>query len=186
MPVLPYGETHPQLGARVFLAPDAWVVGDVALGDDVSFWFGTAARGDVNWMRIGAGSNIQDGTVLHVSHRTHPLDIGADVVVGHSAMLHGCVVEDGALIGIGARVLDGAVVETGAQIGAGALVPPGKRIRSGMLALGIPAREVRPLTPEEAADISAIRDRYIGLKDEYRALLGDGTVAASTPRGSES
>src|SRR5258708_27531736 len=119
MSIHSYQGRWPSLGARVFLAPGAHLVGDVTLGDDVSFWFHTAARGDVNFIRIGARTNIQDGTVLHVSYLTHPLVIGEGVVVGHQAVLHGCTVEDGALIGIGARVLDGAVVEQGAQIGAG-------------------------------------------------------------------
>ncbi len=89
MPSHPYKDTRPRLGERVFLAPSAVVTGDVELGDDVSFWFHTVARGDVNWIRIGAGTNVQDGTVLHVSHETHPLSIGAGVVVGHAAVLHG-------------------------------------------------------------------------------------------------
>jgi carbonic anhydrase/acetyltransferase-like protein (isoleucine patch superfamily) len=144
----------------------------VELGDDVSFWFHTAARGDVNTITIGAGTNVQDGTVLHVTYRTHPLSIGAGVVIGHSAMVHGCTIEDGALIGIGARVLDGAVIEAGAQVGAGAVVAPGRRVPAGHLALGVPAQVVRRLTPEEARTIVEIRDRYVALKDEYLAALG--------------
>ena len=140
MPFHPYQGRWPTLGARVFLAPGAHLCGDVVLGDDVSFWFHTVARGDVNTIRIGARTNIQDGTVLHVTHVRHPLVIGAGVVVGHQAVLHGCTVEDGALIGIGARVLDGAVVERGAQVGAGAVVAPGHRVQAGHLALGIPAQ----------------------------------------------
>ncbi len=171
MPALPYAGRWPRLGDRVFLAPGAHVVGDVEVGDDVSFWFHTAARGDVNWIRIGARSNIQDGTVLHVAHRTHPLVIGAGVVVGHQAVLHGCTIEDGALIGIGARVLDGAVVEAGAQVGAGAVVAPGHRVPAGHLALGVPARVVRPLSVEEARRIEETAARYVALKEEYRLLL---------------
>lgn len=171
MPILRFGDHEPRLGARVFLAPSAVVTGDVELGDDVSFWFHTVARGDVNWMRIGARTNIQDGTVLHVTHETHPLSLGSGVVVGHAAVLHGCTIEDEALIGIGARVLDGAVVETGAQIGAGAVVTPGTRIPSGHLALGIPAKPVRPLAPEESEAIRRIAERYVGLKERYRRQL---------------
>lgn len=175
MPVHPYRERWPVLGARVFLAPHVHVVGDVTIGDDVSFWFGAAARGDVNFIRIGARTNIQDGAVLHVTHERHPLVIGAGVVVGHQAVLHGCTVEDGALIGIGARVLDGAVIERGAQVGAGAVVAPGHRVPHGHLALGIPARTARPLTPEEAEWIADAAARYVALKEEYRATLGSGT-----------
>ncbi len=171
MPIHTFRSKCPRLGARVFLAPSAIVTGDVELGEDVSFWFHTVARGDVNWLRVGAGTNVQAGCVLHVSVDTHPLDVGVGVVVGHSAVLHGCTVEDGALIGIGARVLDGAVVERGAQIGAGAVVTPGTRIPAGQLALGIPARVVRPLTEQEQLEIGRNRDRYIELKEEYRRNL---------------
>jgi carbonic anhydrase/acetyltransferase-like protein (isoleucine patch superfamily) len=155
----------------VFLAPDAMVTGDVTLGDDVSFWFHTVARGDVHWIRIGARTNVQDGAVLHVTHETHPLDVGEDVVIGHQAVLHGCTVEDGALIGIGARVLDGAVVETGAQVGAGAVVAPGHRVPAGHLALGVPAKVVRPLSEKESRTIREIAARYVDLKERYRATL---------------
>jgi gamma-carbonic anhydrase len=181
MPVCSYGGTLPRLGARVFLAPSAYVTGDVSLGDDVSFWFHTAARGDVHRIRIGARSNVQDGTILHVSAGTHSLEIGEDVVIGHSAMVHGCVLESGCLIGIGARVLDGAVIERGAQVGAGAVVAPGARIAAGHLALGIPARVVRPLREDETRSISDIALRYARIKEEYRATLGDGTDVLDRP-----
>ncbi len=172
MPLLPYRDRMPKLGERVFIAPSAYVTGDVTLGDDVSFWFHTVARGDVNWIRIGARTNIQDGTVLHVTHETHPLVLGEGVVVGHSAMLHGCTIEDGALIGIGARVLDGAVVESGAQVGAGAVVAPGHRVPAGHLALGLPARPVRELSEGERENIAAIAERYVALKERYRGATG--------------
>jgi carbonic anhydrase/acetyltransferase-like protein (isoleucine patch superfamily) len=175
MPLHPYQGLWPALGARVFLAPGAHVAGDVTLGDDVSFWFQTIARGDVNFIRIGARTNVQDGAVLHVSHIRHSLAIGAGVVVGHQAVLHGCTIEDGALVGIGARVLDGAVVERGAQIGAGAVVAPGHRIPAGHLALGIPARVARPLTEEESRRIAETVERYAALKERYREVLGSGT-----------
>ena len=171
MPVYPYLGVWPRLGERVFLAPSAEVAGDVEAGDDVSFWFHTAARGDVNWMRIGPRTNVQDGAVLHVTHDTHPLVVGAGVVIGHAAVLHGCTVEDGALVGIGARVLDGAVVETGAQIGAGAVVSPGTRIPAHHLALGVPARVTRPLSDGEREQIPAIAARYVTLKERYLEAL---------------
>ncbi len=159
----------PRLGARVFLSPSAELSGDIEVGDDVSFWFHTAARGDVNWIRLGARTNVQDGAVLHVTHQTHPLEIGAGVVVGHAAVLHGCTVEDGALIGIGARVLDGAVVEAGAQVGAGAVVVPGMRVPAHHLVVGIPARVLRPLSDREREAIVEIAERYVQLKERYRA-----------------
>jgi carbonic anhydrase/acetyltransferase-like protein (isoleucine patch superfamily) len=170
------------LGERVFLAPSAAVSGDVEAGDDVSFWFHTAARGDVNRIRIGARTNVQDGTVLHVTHETHPLTIGAGVVIGHAAVLHGCTVEDGALVGIGARVLDGAVIESGAQVGAGAVVAPGTHIPAHQLALGIPARIVRPLSDRERETIPAIVERYVRLKESYRTALAE-TVAQPVGAG---
>lgn len=178
MPIYPYedhqGAIHtPRLGERVFIAPTAAVIGDVELGDDASVWFGSTLRGDVNHIRVGAGTNVQDGSVIHVTHETHPTLIGAGVVIGHHAVLHGCTVEDGALIGIGARVLDGAVVEAGAQVGAGAVVTPDHRVTAGHLALGIPARVQRPLSDEEVATIAAIRDRYAALKDRYRRTMRD-------------
>ena len=175
MPTYPFRGTRPRLGERVFLAPSADLSGDIEVGDDVSFWFHTAARGDVHWIRIGAETNIQDGTVLHVTDKLFPLTIGANVVVGHSAVLHGCTIEDGSLIGIGARVLDGAVVESGAQVGAGAVVAPGKRVPSGHLVLGVPARVARPLSAEEQAEIRVISRRYVALKDEYAQVLGWGS-----------
>jgi len=178
MPIHTLAGVTPRLGNRVYLAPTAHVVGDVVLGDDVSFWFNTAARGDVHSIRIGDRTNIQDGTVLHVTHETHPLVIGCDVVIGHAAVLHGCTVEDGALIGIGARVLDGAVVESGAQVGAGAVVSPGTRVPAGRLVLGVPARVVRSLSAAETGTIEAIAARYVALKERYLTAL-------ETPSGEE-
>ena len=174
MPIYPFRGVTPKLGRRVFLAPSAEVVGDVVLGDDVSLWFQTAARGDVNSICIGAGTNIQDGAILHVTHQTHPLVIGEGVVVGHGAVLHGCTIEAGALIGIGARVLDGAVVEAGAQVAAGALVAPGKRVPTGYLTMGVPAEPVRKLTTEQRRQIGEIAERYRALKNEYIEICGAG------------
>jgi carbonic anhydrase/acetyltransferase-like protein (isoleucine patch superfamily) len=171
VPIRSFQGVMPRLGERVFLAPGAYVIGDVELGDDVSFWFHTMARGDVNTIRIGARTNIQDGSVLHVAHLHHPLVIGEGVVVGHHAVVHGCTVEDGALIGIGACVLDGAVIERGAMVGAGAVVAPGHRIPAGHLALGIPARPVRPLTEEESRHIGETAERYAELKETYRGMF---------------
>jgi len=174
MPTYSYRGRSPRLGARVFLAPTAELAGDVATGDDCSFWFHTAVRGDVHSIRIGARTNVQDGSVLHVTHERYPLEIGSEVVIGHGCIVHGCTLEDGCLIGIGARVLDGALVERGAQVGAGAVVTPGFRVPAGHLALGVPARVVRPLSAGESAEIRVIAARYVGVKDEYLAALGPG------------
>jgi carbonic anhydrase/acetyltransferase-like protein (isoleucine patch superfamily) len=174
VPIHPYEGKLPRLGERVFLAPSAHLTGDVEIGDDASFWFHTAARGDVHRIRVGARTSIQDGTILHVTHETHPLSIGADVVVAHSCTIHGCTLGDGCLVGIGARVLDGAVVEPGAQVGAGAVVAPGTRVPAGMLALGVPAKVVRPLSEGERDGIREIVARYVGVKNRYLAELGRG------------
>ena len=174
MPIYSYRGVRPRLGKGVYLAPTAILCGDVEIGDDVSFWFHTVARGDVNSIRIGAQSNIQDGSVLHVTHERHPLQVGKRVVVGHGAILHGCTIGDGALVGIGARVLDGAVVESGSQVGAGAVVVPGQVVPSGKLVVGTPARVVRALREEEVEEIGAIAGRYLEVKESYREELGPG------------
>ncbi len=174
MPIHPYRGKLPKLGERVFLAPTAYLSGDVEVGADVSFWHHTAARGDVHWIRIGAGTNVQDGAVLHVTHETHPLSIGERVVIGHGAIVHGCTIEDRSLVGIGATVLDGAVVETGAQVGAGAVVAPRTRVPSGHLVLGVPARVARPLSDKERGYIEEAAQRYVDLKEEYREVMGSG------------
>lgn len=182
MPLHFHRDRFPRLGERVFLAPSAHLTGDVEAGDDCSFWFHTVARGDVHRIRIGSRTNVQDGAVLHVTHETHPLTIGDDVVIGHAAVVHGCTIGDGALIGIGARVLDGAVIEPGAQVGAGAVVAPGTRVEGGTLVLGVPARPARPLRADERANLREIAARYVRLKDEYIATLGPG-FGDSGPEG---
>lgn len=174
MPVLGYQDIRPQLGERVYVAPSAYVGGRVETGDDVSFWFHTVVRGDVNSIRIGSRTNVQDASVLHVTYERFSLDIGQDVVIGHSAVVHGCTIEDGALIGIGSRVLDGAVVEARAQVGAGAVVPPGMRVPAESLVLGVPARVARPLTPDELAANAEIASRYVELKEHWAAETGYG------------
>ena len=174
MPLVGYRDQLPRLGERAFLAPSAWVSGDVSAGDDVSFWFHTVARGDVNSIVIGSRSNVQDGSVLHVNHDDHPLVIGEEVVVGHAAVVHGCTLGNGVLVGIGARVLDGAVVEDGAQIAAGAVVAPGQRVGARELVMGVPAKAKRVLSDEELERNRGNVARYVRLKDEYRATLGDG------------
>jgi carbonic anhydrase/acetyltransferase-like protein (isoleucine patch superfamily) len=174
MPIHGYQGRSPKLGQGVFVAPSAHLAGEVEVGDDCSFWFHSAARGDVNAIRVGERTNVQDGAVLHVTHERHALKVGCEVVIGHAAVLHGCTLEDRCLIGIGARVLDGARVERGAQVGAGAVVPPGLRVPSGMLALGVPAKVARPLSDSERDEILAIARRYVALKDSYLAELGRG------------
>ena len=163
----------PVLGKRVMIDPSAVVMGDVALGDDVSVWPHAAMRGDVQVIRIGARTNIQDSTVLHVTHDGpynpggFPLHIGEDVTVGHRALLHGCTVGNRVLVGMGAIIMDAVVVEDDVMIAAGALVTPGKRLRSGYLYAGSPAREVRALTEDEITFLPYSAAGYTSLKQRY-------------------
>jgi len=156
----------PRLGNGVFIADNASVIADVRLGDDSSIWFGAVLRGDINYIEIGCGSNIQDLCVCHTSH-TAPLIIGAGVTVGHSAQLHSCVIEDYCLIGIGAIALDGAVIGAGSIIAAGALIPPNTRIPSRSFVLGAPAKTRRKTTDKELEKILKNCRSYIELKNGY-------------------
>lgn len=177
MHLRPYRDKRPELGERVYVDPAATVIGDVVLGDDVSVWPSTVIRGDVNFVRIGARSNVQDGTVVHVSHDGPHAKlggfatvIGEDVTIGHKAVIHACRIGDAALVGMGAIVLDGAVVERHAFVGAGALVPPGKTVGEGELWLGNPARKVRTLSDAEIEGLHYSAAHYVRLKDEYLAF----------------
>jgi carbonic anhydrase/acetyltransferase-like protein (isoleucine patch superfamily) len=140
---------RPKIGRDVFLAPGVIVLGDVEIGAGSNLWFYTVARGDVHSIVIGTGANIQDHCMLHVTGGKFPLTIGDGVIVGHRAVLHGCTVQDRALVGIGALVLDGAVVEERAMVAAGAVVAPGSIIPAGKVAVGVPAKPIRDATPEE-------------------------------------
>ena len=174
MHVRPYRGQLPTIGERVYVDPAATCIGDVVLGDDVSLWPGTVVRGDVNFIRIGARTNIQDGSVVHVSHdgphaklgsfATH---IGEDVTIGHKAIIHACRIEDAVLVGMGAMLLDGVVVRKHAFVGAGALVTPGKEVGPGELWLGNPARKARMLTDAEIEALYYSAAHYVRLKDEY-------------------
>ncbi|OQP36280.1 gamma carbonic anhydrase family protein [Pantoea latae] len=170
-----YKESYPQCGQRVMIDASSVVVGDVILGDDASIWPLVAIRGDVNQVRIGARTNIQDGSVLHVTHKSasnpqgFPLTIGDDVTVGHKAMLHACTIGNRVLVGMGSILLDGAIIEDDVMIGAGSLVPPGKRLESGYLYLGSPVRQVRPLNEQEIAGLLYSANNYVRWKDDYLA-----------------
>ena len=166
--ILPYKGVLPRIAPSVFLA-NASVIGDVEIGEEANLWFGVTVRGDVNSIRIGARTNIQDGSVVHCTHLKYTTTIGDDVTVGHMALLHGCVVESGAFIGMKACVMDNAVVESGAMVAAGALVTPGKRVKSGELWGGSPARPLRPLTEEERANLTATVPHYVRLSRQYLA-----------------
>jgi gamma-carbonic anhydrase len=168
--ILPYKGVLPSIGADVFLTPGITLIGDVELGPQVSIWFGSIVRGDVNRIRIGGRTNVQDGCILHVT-RTTPLVIGESATIAHGVILHGCTIGTGALVGIGARVLDGAVVGEGSLIGAGSLVVPNCEIPPGVLALGAPARVVRPLREEEKRGLLDTADRYVAYATAYRTEI---------------
>ncbi len=144
-----FGSATPRIHPDAWLAPGSVVVGDVEIGADSSLWYGAIVRGDVEAIRIGERSNLQDGSVVHVTAGRFSTQIGDDITVGHRAVVHGCVVEDGALIGIGAIVLDGAHVGAGALVAAGAVVTPGTKIEARGLAIGTPAKVVRTISDEE-------------------------------------
>jgi carbonic anhydrase/acetyltransferase-like protein (isoleucine patch superfamily) len=166
--IRPYGGKAPRLHATVFAAESSVVVGDVEIGEASSLWFGTILRGDVNSITVGARTNLQDMTVVHVTSRTHPTVVGDDVTVGHRAVLHGCTVKDRCLVGIGAIVMDGAVVGPEAMVGAGALVPPGMVVPPRTLAIGSPAKVKRELTPEEIAFLAQSARNYARYAEQYR------------------
>lgn len=167
-----HGGKTPRLGRDVFVADDATLIGDVTLGDFASVWFGSVLRGDVQRIRIGARSNIQDLSVIHVSSAGHPTLVGDGVTVGHRVVLHACTIGDLCLIGIGAVVMDRAEIGGETLIGAGALVPPGMKIPSGVLALGAPAKVVRPLDEAEKKGLRDSADSYVRLAASYRGQLG--------------
>jgi carbonic anhydrase/acetyltransferase-like protein (isoleucine patch superfamily) len=161
-----YLDLVPSVGAKVLVAPGAALVGDVRLADDSSIWWGAILRGDLAPISVGARSNIQDGTVMHVADQT-PCVVGDEVVVGHRAMLHACRVEDGCLIGMQATILDQAVIGHGSVVGAGALVIQRTVIPPRSLVLGAPAKVVRPLTAEDEAFHRAVAQKYVRLKENY-------------------
>jgi carbonic anhydrase/acetyltransferase-like protein (isoleucine patch superfamily) len=157
----------PRIDPAAYVAPQATVLGDVRLGPRVSVWPGCVLRGDINYIEVGEGTNIQDGTVVHLAN-DFPAIIGRFVTIGHLAVVHACVVEDECLIGMHATILDGAVIGAQSIIGAGALVTMGTRIPPGSLAVGAPARVVRPLTPEERAGLRASAEKYIQVASAHK------------------
>ncbi|MBL4743401.1 MAG: gamma carbonic anhydrase family protein [Cycloclasticus sp.] len=174
MHVKSFDSKTPLIHESAYIHETAVVIGDVELGADVSIWPMTVVRGDIHHIKIGARSNVQDGSVLHVTHASdfnpggYPLIIGEDVVVGHKAILHGCTIGNNCLIGMGAIVMDGVIVEDHVVIGAGSLVPPGKILESGYLYVGSPAKKARPLNEQEENFLSYSPQKYVQLKDAYK------------------
>ena len=173
MPIRPYKGVLPKLGARVYVDESAVVIGDVVLGEDASVWPMCSVRGDVNLIRIGARTNIQDNSVIHVTHKYSELPdgracvIGDDVTVGHQCVLHACIIGNCCLIGMGSIVLDGAVLHDRVLLGAGSLVTEGKELDGGFLWMGRPAKKVRALTEQELAWFGYSAKHYLKLKDDY-------------------
>jgi carbonic anhydrase/acetyltransferase-like protein (isoleucine patch superfamily) len=171
--VRPFNQKQPHIGQGVYIDSTAVVIGDVQIGDDVSIWPTSVIRGDVESIVIGAGSNVQDGSILHVSHAGdfsptgHKLNIGQGVTIGHRAVIHGCRIGNYCLIGIGAIVMDGAVLEDYVMLAAGALVSPGKKLNSGFLYVGSPAKPIRALNDSEKDFLEYSYRHYIRLKDQY-------------------
>ena len=161
----------PNLGQNVFISDTAAVIGDVSLGDDVSIWFGSVLRGDMHYIKVGSRSNIQDNAVVHVTTAVSPTHIGSGVTVGHGAIIHGCIIEDNCMIGMGATVMDNAVIGTGSLVGAGALVPPNMVVPSKSLVVGMPGKVVREVHNEEYEMIIERPGEYI----ELAALYFNGT-----------
>lgn len=159
----------PKLGARVFIAPNATVLGEVFLGDDVSVWFNVVLRADIHWIRIGSRSNIQDGVIVHVENQLCPTLLEDDVSVGHGAILHGCTIGSGSLVGMGAKILNDAVIGEGSLVAAGAVVREGFEAPSRSLIVGVPAVVKRSLTDEEYARARGTATNYVQYKNRYLA-----------------
>lgn len=159
--ILPVKGVYPRIAADCFIAENATIVGDVALGERCSVWFNAVIRGDVNRIRVGDYTNIQDGVIIHCTYQTAPTTIGSFVNIGHNALVHGCELRDRILIGMGAIVLDHAIVEEYVIIAAGTVVLEGMRCESGYLYAGIPARKVKPITPEQRKMLDELPDRYV-------------------------
>ncbi|HEY6192526.1 MAG TPA: gamma carbonic anhydrase family protein [Bacteroidota bacterium] len=164
----PYRGTAPAIHESAFLCASAEIIGDVEIGQDSSVWFNAVIRGDVNSIRIGERTNIQDGCLLHVTHAKFPLRVGKNVTVGHGAILHGCTVGDFCLIGMGAIVLDNARINSYTLLAAGSVVRPGTLIPEGVMAAGVPARVVRKLSPEERLMLEESAQHYVDYVKTYR------------------
>ena len=167
--IRPFRSIHPTVHPSAFIDISAQVIGDVHVGAESSIWMNAVVRGDVNLIRIGARTNVQDLTMVHVMSRTHPTIIGDDVTVGHSAVLHGCTIEDRCLIGMGAVLLNGCRIGSGSIVAAGAVVPEGMVVPPGSMVMGLPAKVRRPLTPEEDASIKRYADNYVRYRLDFQA-----------------
>jgi carbonic anhydrase/acetyltransferase-like protein (isoleucine patch superfamily) len=167
MPIQSFNSIAPKIHNTAFVAENAFVIGDVEIGEDSSVWFGSVVRGDVNYIRMGARTNIQDHTIIHVNTGTHPTILEDEITVGHRVTLHGCYVESGCLVGIGSIILDGVRIGKQSLVAAGSLVTPNTQIPPRSLVMGAPARVKRELTGDELANISRNWQSYVELKQAY-------------------
>lgn len=169
--ILPFNDILPTISEDAFVAPSAYVIGDVEIGEGSGIWYGCTIRGDSNEIRIGNRVNIQDGTVVHVASEGQGTYIEDDVSIGHMALIHACTLKEKCFIGMKACIMDGAVVESGAMVAAGALVGPGKVVKAGELWAGVPARPVRPLAEKDYKMIDWTADHYVELAREHKEML---------------
>jgi carbonic anhydrase/acetyltransferase-like protein (isoleucine patch superfamily) len=168
--ILQFKDKFPQTDKSIFISNSSIVIGDVTLGEDSSVWFNTVIRGDVNFIRIGDRTNVQDGSVLHVTHKKFPLIIGSDVTIGHNATVHGCTIKDRVLIGMGSVILDNVCVNTNSIIAAGSVVKENFVVPGGALIAGVPAKVVRDLSKEEIQKIKDSAANYVRYANEYRGI----------------
>lgn len=168
-----YNGKSPKIAEDAFIAENAVIIGDVEIGSQSNVWYGCTIRGDVNPIRIGAGTNIQDNTVIHVAARNGPVNIGNGVTIGHAALLHACVLHDFSFIGMGSKIIDYTIVESYSMVAAGALVTSNKIIKTGQLWAGVPAKFMRDLSDEEKQHIITSKDNYIRLSQTYLSSRSD-------------
>ncbi len=171
--IITYNGITPKIHPSVFICHGVQIIGDVEIGKDSSVWYNSVIRGDVHYIRIGEGTNIQDLSMLHVTNGIFPLNIGNNVTIAHSVTLHGCTIKDNSFIGIGARVLDGAIVNSRSVVAAGALVKEGFIVPEGVLVAGVPAKKIREIRPEERINFDKISGLYIGYCEDYRRQIVD-------------
>lgn len=181
--LIPFAGKVPVVAADAFVAPNATLIGDVVIGPGSSIWYGCVLRGDYNPIRIGARTNLQDGTVVHIDSRISGTTIGDDVTVGHMCLIHACTLESGSFVGNKATVMDGATVASGAMVAAGALVTPGKRVPAGELWAGSPARKLRDLSPEKRATLTVTAKAYAAFAQEHRAACAAASDGAGRAAG---
>ena len=171
-----YKGVSPKVHSSAYVDDSAQVIGDVEIGAESSVWMNAVVRGDVNWIRIGARSNVQDGTIVHVMNDTHPTTIGDDVTIGHGAVVHGCTLQDRILVGMGAILLNGVVVGADSIVAAGTLLTEGTHVPPRSLVMGSPGKVRRALTDEDVATIRQYAERYVGYRLDYMNAAGAGSV----------